>query len=52
MVCLESVTLQPGFQAPEFELPEPLTGNTIKLSNFTEGSTATVIMFICNHWYV
>lgn len=50
MVLLESVGLRAGFQAPDFELPEPLTGKTVKLSEYTRGAKATVLMFICNHW--
>ena len=49
MARVESVTLRPGFSAPDFQLPEPLTGGVVKMSNYTEGSKATVIMFICNH---
>jgi len=49
MVMKESVLLDVGFKAPEFALPEPLTGNIVKLSEYTQGATATVIMIICNH---
>lgn len=32
------------------QLPEPLTGKSVKLSEFAAGGSATLIMFICNHW--
>ncbi len=34
--------------APSFELPNPITGNNLKLQN-CKGEKGTVIMFICNH---
>ncbi len=37
-----------GYQAPDFNLPEPLTGEHHQLSGL-KGSKATVVMFICNH---
>lgn len=37
-----------GTAAPQFELPEPLTGNLVNLVN-VKSEVATVIMFICNH---
>ena len=37
-----------GELAPEFCLPEPLSGNDLSLSQL-KGSKATVVMFICNH---
>lgn len=38
-----------GTQAPDFELTDVTTGNTVKLKNTQDTSIATVIMFICNH---
>ncbi|PSC70394.1 alkyl hydroperoxide reductase [Micractinium conductrix] len=38
-----------GFKAPDFELPEPLTGKAVKLSEYAAGAPATLVMFICNH---
>jgi peroxiredoxin len=35
-------------RAPDFELPEPLTGKTWKLDDF-EAYPALLVMFICNH---
>ncbi|KAL3840083.1 hypothetical protein ACJIZ3_024674 [Penstemon smallii] len=37
-----------GFRAPNFELPEPLTGRVWKLDDF-EPYPALLVMFICNH---
>ena len=49
MARTESVVLDVGFEAPEFALPEPLTGNVVSLREYTKGSKATMIMIICNH---
>jgi len=35
-------------RAPEFELPEPLTGKVWRLDDF-QGYPALLVMFICNH---
>ncbi len=37
-----------GTQAPDFNLPDTISGKTYKLHDL-KGSKATVIMFICNH---
>lgn len=37
-----------GFRAPDFQLPEPLTGKIWKLDDF-ESYPALLVMFICNH---
>lgn len=37
-----------GFEAPNFELTEPLTGKTRSL-NELKSNKATVVVFICNH---
>ncbi|GIQ68260.1 thioredoxin family protein [Xylanibacillus composti] len=37
-----------GSKAPDFQLPEPLTGQVRSLSEL-KSDQATVIMFICNH---
>ena len=50
MARVESEILEAGFKAPDFELPEPLTGKTVKLSEYTKDASATLIMVICNHW--
>lgn len=38
-----------GTAAPDFELPEPATGNTVRLQDAAAGHRATVVMFLCNH---
>uniref|UniRef100_A0ACD5ZMF4 Uncharacterized protein n=1 Tax=Avena sativa TaxID=4498 RepID=A0ACD5ZMF4_AVESA len=45
---LESTGVSVGFRAPQFELPEPMTGKIWTLDDF-EGSPALLVMFICNH---
>ncbi|XP_047178659.1 uncharacterized protein LOC124845587 [Vigna umbellata] len=42
----KGVTL--GFRAPQFELPEPLTGKVWTLEDF-EAYPALLVMFLCNH---
>lgn len=37
-----------GFIAPDFNLPEPLTGKMVSLSD-VKGKNGTLVMFICNH---
>jgi peroxiredoxin len=37
-----------GSKAPDFSLLEPLTGETVSLSDFA-GKDALLVMFICNH---
>ena len=37
-----------GTQAPEFNLINPISGNSISLNDI-KSDKATVIMFICNH---
>jgi len=37
-----------GFKAPDFTLPEPLSGRMLSLSEL-KSDKATVIMFMCNH---
>lgn len=37
-----------GFKAPDFELPEPLTGKMVSLEEVV-GRKGTLVMFICNH---
>lgn len=34
---------------PAVQLPEPLTGKTVKLSEYAAGAPATLVMHICNH---
>ncbi|OVA16167.1 Alkyl hydroperoxide reductase subunit C/ Thiol specific antioxidant [Macleaya cordata] len=44
----ESKGVSLGSRAPNFQLPEPLTGKTWKLDDF-ESYPALLVMFICNH---
>lgn len=44
----ESSSVRLGFRAPDFELPEPLTGKLWSLDDF-EPYPALLVMFICNH---
>jgi len=44
----ESRMLPLGTPAPEFKLPEPLSGKTFSFDDIA-GSQATLVMFICNH---
>lgn len=37
-----------GFEAPDFELPDPRTGKMVKLQD-VQGDKGTLVMFICNH---
>ncbi len=48
MAYTESNMLPLGTVAPDFELPEPATGRTLRLSDVPKGR-ATVVMFLCNH---
>ncbi|GBF95913.1 thioredoxin [Raphidocelis subcapitata] len=48
-VLTESVDLAVGTKAPDFALPEPLTGKTVTLADVSAGAKATLVCFICNH---
>jgi peroxiredoxin len=37
-----------GTQAPDFVLPDPVSGRTFSLTDI-KGKTGTLVMFICNH---
>ncbi len=37
-----------GTEAPDFSLPDTVTGRTVSLSDFSD-KTALLVMFICNH---
>ena len=49
MARVESEILEAGFKAPDFTLPEPLTGKSVNLYEYTKDANATMIMIICNH---
>lgn len=48
MAFTESNMLPLGTQAPDFELPDTVSGNDLKLQDIAQGKP-TVIMFLCNH---
>lgn len=48
MSYTESTMLNLGTEAPPFRLTDTVSGNTLSLEEL-KSSTATVIMFICNH---
>lgn len=48
MVRTVSTMLELGVQAPDFQLPEPVTGHTVSLEDFKE-APALLVMFMCNH---
>ncbi len=48
MAATETIQIELGASAPEFTLPNPLTGSNQSLMD-VKGDKATVVMFICNH---
>ncbi|SEB47171.1 Peroxiredoxin [Tenacibaculum sp. MAR_2009_124] len=48
MSLIYSKMVNLGFRAPEFSLPDTITGKTLHLSEI-KSEVATVVMFICNH---
>lgn len=48
MALTESTMLALGTPAPDFSLPEPLTGTTLSLADFSH-SQALLVVFMCNH---
>lgn len=48
MAMVESTMLPLGTDAPEFSLPDVVTGETITLERFA-GAPALLVMFICQH---
>jgi len=48
MARTPSVMVDLGTPAPEFHLPDVVTGNTISLDTFA-GKTGLLVMFICRH---
>ena len=47
-MAVSSLMTPLGSQAPDFALPEPLTGQSVTLSDFSD-KEALLVMFICNH---
>ncbi len=48
MVAVHTLAIPLGFKAPDFALPEPLTGKTRTLDEL-KGEKGTVVVFMCNH---
>lgn len=48
MALTASTMLSLGTEAPDFQLPDTVTGQTISLGTFS-GKKALLVMFICNH---
>jgi peroxiredoxin len=48
MAATASTMLDLGTKAPEFELPNVVSGKTVSLASF-EGKRALLVMFICHH---
>ena len=48
MAYTESNMLPLGTEAPDFSLPDTVSGKTVRLQDVL-GETATVVMFLCNH---
>ncbi len=48
MALTESTMLALGTQAPDFSLPDVVSGKTVSLKTF-EGKDALLVMFICQH---
>ncbi len=48
MALTESNMLPLGTKAPDFELPDTVSGKTLALENL-KSELATVVMFLCNH---
>lgn len=48
MSAVNSTMLELGTKAPEFKLPDVISGNTYDLKKF-RGNKALLVIFICNH---
>ncbi|QQS28407.1 MAG: thioredoxin family protein [Sphingobacteriales bacterium] len=48
MPALETIELELGFVAPDFNLPDTVSEEKLSLEEL-KGEVATVVMFICNH---
>ncbi len=49
MAFTESNMLPLGTTAPDFQLPDTVSGKHFSFDDIAAGKTATVIMFLCNH---
>ncbi len=48
MAATESIMVSLGTPAPDFDLPDVVSGRSLRLAD-VRGEKATVVMFICNH---
>ena len=48
VVAVPSTMLALGTEAPDFELPDVVTGTTVSIRDF-DGKRALLVMFICHH---
>jgi thiol-disulfide isomerase/thioredoxin len=48
MAATETTQIPLGFKAPDFKLPDAVSGREMSLDDL-KGEHATVVMFICNH---
>lgn len=48
MAATETLQIPLGYKAPDFKLPDTVSGKTVSLDEL-KSNIATVIMFICNH---
>lgn len=48
MAATETLRIPLGFKAPDFSLPDTVSGKLLSLAD-VRGDKATVVMFICNH---
>ncbi|KAL4433267.1 hypothetical protein ABPG77_003315 [Micractinium sp. CCAP 211/92] len=48
-VRVENEEVALGTVAPDFELPDAVSGKNIKLSEYAAGAPATLVMFLCVH---
>ncbi len=49
MAFTESNMLPLGTKAPNFTLPDPVSGMNLSLEEIAAGKSALVVMFLCNH---
>ncbi|MEK7256685.1 MAG: thioredoxin family protein [Bacteroidota bacterium] len=49
MALTESTMLPLGTAAPDFNLPDTVSGKKVSLPDVSTGKQATVVMFLCNH---
>ncbi|MFZ0012527.1 MAG: thioredoxin family protein [Acidimicrobiia bacterium] len=47
-MAVTSTMLDLGTEAPDFSLPDTVTGDTVSLSDYSD-KTGVLVMFICNH---